>query len=80
MKATIQKWGNSLAVRIPKFLAAEAGVEYGSAVEMTLDEDGLRIRPLRTALSLDVLLADVRPDNLHGEVDSGGSVGREELA
>lgn len=77
MKATIQKWGNSLAVRIPKSFAAEAGVEYGSAVEMTVEEDGLRIRPVRLALDLEDLLAQVRPGQLHGEVDSGEAVGRE---
>jgi len=78
MQGQIQKWGNSLALRIPKALAAEAGVEEGSAVEIELNESGLVIRPLpEPAYSLQELVAGITEENRHGEVDSGPAVGKE---
>jgi len=78
MQGQIQKWGNSLALRIPKALAAEAGVEEGSAVEIELSELGLVIRPLpEPAYSLQELVAGITEENRHGEVDSGPAVGKE---
>jgi antitoxin MazE len=74
----IQKWGNSLGLRIPKSLANEAGVEEGSAVDIFLEEDRLVIRPLRTArYRLSDMLSKVCEDNLHEEISTGDAVGRE---
>lgn len=79
MKGQIQKWGNSLALRIPKGMAEEAGVEQGTPVSVELTEGRITITPIRaTQPTLDELLAQIRPDNLHGEVDWGGPQGREE--
>ena len=79
METRVKKWGNSLALRIPKSLAAEAGLEYDSSVEISLVDGNLVIVPV-VALEwrLDDLLAQVTQDSLHGEVDAGPSVGREE--
>ena len=78
MKTTIQKWGNSYAVRIPKSFIKEVGLEYHTNIELTLEDGKLVIQPLpEEALSLDELLADVTPENLHTAVDTGGSVGNE---
>ena len=78
MRAQVQKWGNSLALRIPRALAAETEIGQGSEVELSLDEGKLVVAPVRTrAQSLESLLAGVTEDNLHGEVDTGPSVGRE---
>ena len=78
MRMQVAKWGNSLAVRIPRGFAAEAGLEEGVEVEMTVDEGEIRVRRAPgPEYRLDALLRGVRPDNLHGEVDAGGSVGRE---
>jgi antitoxin MazE len=78
METRIKKWGNSLALRIPKPLAAEVGLEDGSAVEFSLLDGKLIIAPLaKPELSLEHLLAQVTEDNLHGEVDTGPAVGRE---
>jgi antitoxin MazE len=78
MQGQIQKWGNSLALRIPKALAAEAGVGEGSAVEIELGEVGLVIRPLpEPTYSLQELVAGITEDNRHEEVDFGPSVGKE---
>ena len=78
MEALIQKWGNSLALRIPQSLATQIGIEPNSPVKLSLRGAELVIAPVSTpALKLDDLLAQVTADNLHGEVDTGQAVGGE---
>lgn len=78
MNTKIQKWGNSLGLRIPKSFAEEAGVEAGSEVTLTMIDGGLVVRPsCPKKYSLAVLLRGVNRRNLHDEVDVGGPVGRE---
>ena len=78
MMSRVQKWGNSLALRIPKPLAAEVGLKNNSPVELSLCEGKLIITPSVTpAVSLDDLLAKVTKKNLHGEVDTGPARGAE---
>ena len=67
MKTRIQKWGNSLALRIPKAFAAEAGLDENTAVELALVEGKLVVQCLREPpLTLDELLRGVTDENLHG--------------
>jgi antitoxin MazE len=76
--ATVQKWGNSLAIRIPHALAGQMDVTEGSAVELSVRDGELIVRPDRSPkLSLSVLLKDCKPSQLHGETDFGIDVGRE---
>lgn len=79
MLARIQKWGNSLALRLPKALAEEADVHLDSPVEITIRDHTIVIEPVREkrAYDLDELLAGVKPENLHGEADFGAPVGKE---
>ncbi len=78
METRVQKWGNSLALRIPKPFATEIGIEPNSPVDVALADGKLIITPIvDLAPSLEQLLAQVTPANLHGEVDSGPAVGRE---
>ena len=78
MQTKIQKWGNSLGLRIPRSFGAEAHVKEGSAVDLSVDNGSLLVRPLRTrTYALSTLLKKVKPRNLHGEVATGKSVGRE---
>ncbi|MGE5551796.1 MAG: AbrB/MazE/SpoVT family DNA-binding domain-containing protein [Bacteroidota bacterium] len=78
MEARIQKWGNSLALRIPKPFAAEIGVVDDSPVEIELHDGKLVISPIvEPSLTLDELLAKVTEENLHGETPTGSAVGRE---
>jgi antitoxin MazE len=78
MVTKIQKWGNSLGLRIPKSFAKEAGVKEGSAVDISVEGDRLVIRPLRSErYRLSDLLSQVRKDNLHEEILTGDAVGRE---
>lgn len=77
MKAKVQRWGNSLAIRIPKAYAADLRVEAGSVVDLDVLEAKLVVTPEPVVPSLDALLARVTPENVHGETDVGPAVGRE---
>lgn len=78
MKTHVQKWGNSLALRIPKPFATEAGLQRNSPVEISLVDGKLVITPIvEPALTLENLLAQVSEDNLHGEIETGPAVGNE---
>jgi antitoxin MazE len=79
MKGSIRKWGNSLALRIPKGLAEEARLKPGSEVDMTVAEGAVVVRAItRAPLTLASLLKAVTPANLHGERAWGDAAGREE--
>jgi antitoxin MazE len=78
MKTRIQKWGNSLGLRIPRSFAAEAQVTEGSTVDITLENGCLQVRPLRVRkYRLRDLLKGIRQSNLHPETSTGDAVGRE---
>jgi antitoxin MazE len=79
MQTTVQKWGNSLALRIPRSITERLSVEAGTIVEIEVVGDQITIRPIvRQAYSLQELLAGVTDENIHTVVDFGASVGRED--
>jgi antitoxin MazE len=70
--------GHSLAVRIPKSFALEAGLYAGAAVELSLVEGRLVVEPIRPQLlRLEELLRGITEENLPGEWDTGPTRGRE---
>ena len=78
MQTKIQKWGNSLGLRIPKSFAEQAGVEAGSEVDLSVENGELIIRPRRVPrYDLKDLLREVTAKNVHKEVETGEPVGRE---
>jgi len=78
MKTKVQKWGNSLAVRIPKAFAEEIGLEPQTAVDVSIEEGRLVVsRSQPTSMKLEDLLQRITPDNLHREFDTGTAVGNE---
>jgi len=78
MHTKIQKWGNSLGLRIPRSYAEEAQVEEGSTVDVSVENGCLRIRPLRARkYLLSDLLKRISRKNLHPEIATGDAVGRE---
>jgi len=79
MLAKVQKWGNSLALRLPKVLADEADIQVDSPVEITVRDHALVIEPVRKgkAYDLDQLLSKVTPENRHQETDFGKPMGKE---
>ena len=78
MKTRVQKWGNSLALRIPKAFAAEIGLAENLAVDMCIAEGRLIVQPqAEEPTSLADLLRGVTPENCHGVWETGPAVGRE---
>ena len=77
-EATVSKWGNSLAVRIPQAVAKEARIAEGDALAMTVEGDGsIVLRSARRRYELSELVARITPKNRHGETDWGPRAGRE---
>ncbi len=78
MRTRVQKWGNSLALRIPKSFATEVGLQRETPVEISLDDGKLVVTPVtKPKPTLKQLLAKVTKENLHHEVDTGSAVGNE---
>ena len=77
MEVRVQKWGNSLAVRLPKPVALDARLEEGSVVDVRVIEGKLVAEPVGPKYSLADLLRAVKKSNLHGETDTGSPVGGE---
>lgn len=78
MHVQIQKWGNSLAIRIPKSFAKEIKIAQGSFVDLSTIQGKLIAKPLdEKEYSLEELLAGVTEQNLHAEVDTGNAIGKE---
>ena len=78
MRVRVQKWGNSLAVRIPKPLAEDAKVKQGTVLNLAVSEGKVVATPVATQKwSLKRLLARVNKKNLHAEADFGPPAGRE---
>jgi antitoxin MazE len=78
MQTKIQKWGNSLGLRIPKSFAKQAGVEAGTNVDLSIEGSDLIVRSRRRQrYRLQDLLKQVTAKNLHKEVGTGAPVGRE---
>lgn len=75
----MQKWGNSLAVRIPKSFADEIGIKDKTSVDVSLAKGKVVVASVDTErrYSLRKLLAKVTEENAHAEFDTGASVGRE---
>jgi antitoxin MazE len=78
MNATIQKWGNSLALRIPKAVARDTQLKNGSVVNLAVRKGMVIIEPVKkSTYQLDELLKGVSKKNIHASVDTGPAVGRE---
>lgn len=72
---TAQKWGNSLAIRIPKEASDRLGIDQGSEMELKVVENEgiitLKPKNIRKKFTLDELLSQITPENRHDEVDFG---------
>ncbi|MBI5555118.1 MAG: AbrB/MazE/SpoVT family DNA-binding domain-containing protein [Elusimicrobia bacterium] len=75
---TVQKWGNSLALRIPSSLAKDVHLQRGSEVEVAIVEGAMVVKPKGgNKYSLAQLLKAVNKSNRHSEVDWGKNAGQE---
>jgi antitoxin MazE len=77
IRARLVKWGNSLAVRIPKTVLDEARMKEGEEIEIRAERGRIALEPASPKLTLKALVARIRPANLHGEQPWGERVGNE---
>jgi antitoxin MazE len=80
MSSTLQKWGNSLGIRIPKGIAEQVNLKTGTQVDFDTTDGVLTIRPTskpRKRPKLAELLKKMKPRHRHGELDRSNPVGRE---
>jgi antitoxin MazE len=77
MRAAIQKWGNSLALRIPAVVAEEISVREGDAVELEVSERRLVVKPGRKVYDLKELIKKIKRENIHKGTDWGQPSGKE---
>jgi antitoxin MazE len=78
MKTKVKKWGNSLALRIPKVLSEQIAITADTPVEMTIINEQIVISLLpKPEFTLNELLDGITEDNLHQEIDTGDAVGNE---
>jgi len=77
MTVALKKWGNSLALRIPKDVVNTLDIDNNSIMELTVENGVLTIRPKKSNL-LETLVSQINNDNLHKEIETGRSVGNEE--
>ncbi|MGE0354228.1 MAG: AbrB/MazE/SpoVT family DNA-binding domain-containing protein [Gemmatimonadales bacterium] len=77
MKARISKWGNSLAIRIPRAFTGDLGLEDGAEVELTLAGGRIVIAPVGPEYGLEELVSGITEENRHTETDWGRPVGDE---
>lgn len=77
MQLAIAKWGNSLALRLPRHVAMDANLTEGVPVELTVRDGTVVVTPVRKKYKLDDLLAQMNADNAHPEVEWGEPQGDE---
>lgn len=78
MRSRVQKWGNSLALRIPKAFALEVGLSEGAPVEVSVRQGHLVVAPVRAPVyDLAELVSGISRRNVHTEADLGPAQGRE---
>jgi antitoxin MazE len=79
MQVTIARWGNSLGLRIPRHVAAKAGLRAGSRVEVETEDGKIVISPARARYALAELLDGMTPEAMHEAFEWGPDVGRESV-
>jgi antitoxin MazE len=77
MTVAIKKWGNSLALRIPKDIAQTLHIENNSTLKLSIKNNALVMEPQKSTL-LENLVSGIDANNLHTEVDTGKVMGNEE--
>ena len=77
MTVALKKWGNSIALRIPKDIATTLDVDNNSLMELDIHDGVLTLRPKKEN-GLEALVSQINSKNLHREIDTGESVGNEE--
>lgn len=74
MTVALKKWGNSLALRIPKDIVTTLSIEYNSVMELVVVDGTLVLKPQKSTL-LENLVSQIDSQNLHSEISTGRSIG-----
>ena len=77
MRTHIARWGNSLALRLPKSMTTSLRLQEGAAIEIIETETGIVLQPVKKQHSLKALLMELRPEQLHKDVGTGAARGNE---
>jgi antitoxin MazE len=77
MRARISRWGNSLAVRLPRSVTESVGATEGTEVDIRGAAGRIVLRTVPRAYTLAELLGGVTPRNVHAKTETGRPVGRE---
>jgi len=76
MEALVQKWGNSLGIRIPNLIARELSLRNGSVVDINKNGKEINIKPIQK-ITLSEMLDAIDKNNIHEEIDWGKPAGNE---
>ena len=80
MQVTMRKWGNSIGVRIPAGILIELNLSAEKKVDVRAEAGRIIIEPIIDSQeTLEQLLGQITPDNVHSEIDFGQPVGKELL-
>jgi len=77
VKTKISKWGNSLALRIPKAIAEDSHLSIGSAVDLSVQSNALVVKSIDEKYTLGDLVSKINDENIHDETDTGEPTGQE---
>ncbi|MEL6273423.1 MAG: AbrB/MazE/SpoVT family DNA-binding domain-containing protein [Chloroflexota bacterium] len=77
MKMTVNRWGNSLGIRLPRTITEQLDLQDGAVVDVELRDDEIVIK--RRRYTLDDMLSQITPENVHEETDWGTPTGKEQL-
>ncbi|HEY1977410.1 MAG TPA: AbrB/MazE/SpoVT family DNA-binding domain-containing protein [Candidatus Baltobacteraceae bacterium] len=75
----LDRWGNSLGLRLPKGVAEAVGLAEGDRVYLEVENGAVVVRRAKPTYTLEELLDGLTPDMLHGEVDTGEPIGKEDV-
>jgi antitoxin MazE len=79
MLVRLSRWGNALAMRLPKSLAQQIGVVAGQTVSVTAEGDRLIIRAAPARWTLEDMVVGMTPKAMREAFDWGGDQGREAI-
>lgn len=71
MTTKVQKWGNSLAVRIPSNVAESVAIQQGSEMELSVGVNEIKLVPIKKKMTLEDLVSQITPENRHEEIGFG---------
>jgi antitoxin MazE len=79
MRATVSRWGNSLALRLPRGIVGDANLAEGTVVDLVVEDGRIVITPAHAPVRLSNLLNRFEPHHRHDPMDDCPEVGAERI-